>query len=244
MANGKKNYFRHFAAARHDEKIIHLITEYGKEAYFHYFALLEMCAEKALAEDLTGSEKFIFHKRRVCSELMVTPQRLGHHLLAIQSSLLGHLVVRGEAVEIEFPKLPKYLGRYENKNTSKTSNKRKENKRKENILKISSEAISFDDVNNLYIQKISRPFHKPSFLTPNSRDVANFKNCLEFLKAEADWLKYFNLIIASSFLMGNKYTLNLSRILDPIFASDVLNGRYTSSSDVLEDALEKELADV
>ena len=141
MASGRKNYFRHLVTARSDEKIVALITKHGKEAYFHYMALVEMCAQKAINEDLEGDETFVFHKRTVCNELMVTPQRLSGHLLAIQSSLLGDLVVTGEQVEIKFPNLRKYLGRYDGKSRSNSPNKRKEKEIKENNIQMRDQAF-------------------------------------------------------------------------------------------------------
>lgn len=143
MASGKKNYFRHSAAARKDPKLISLVFNYGKEAYFHYFVLIELCAEIALANDLRGDEEFTFNRKQLSRDLLVTERRLGDHLLAIQSSLLGHVVVTQNEVIIKFPNLPKYLGKYNLKNTSNSVKKRKENKNKEkNNIK------SFESINN------------------------------------------------------------------------------------------------
>lgn len=143
MASGKKNYFRHSINMRKDPKVVSLISNHGKEAYFHWMILVEMCAEFAIDNGYPIDEIFIFHKRTICSELMVTPQRLGGHLLAIQSSLLGDLVATGERVEIKFPKLRKYIGRYENKNDSNSPNKRKEKEIKEKEINNKPSPLSF-----------------------------------------------------------------------------------------------------
>ena len=132
MANGKKNYFRHSFFAGNDDKIVTLIANYGKEAYFHYFRLLELCGQLS-AEKMP--EKFVFHRRTICAELMVTNSRLGHHLLAMQSSLLLQYVLTPEKVEILIPNFPKYLGKYETKISPNTSNKIKENKIKKKEIK-------------------------------------------------------------------------------------------------------------
>jgi hypothetical protein len=151
MASGKKNYFRHSVNARNDEKIVTLIANHGKEAYFHYMALVEMCAQKAINEDMKGDETFIFHRRTVCSELMVTPRRLGGHLLAIQSSHLGDLVATLEKVSVRFPNLVKYLGRYESKITSNSPNKRKEKEIKEKEIKvIKNKLLEFSQLSILF----------------------------------------------------------------------------------------------
>lgn len=128
MASGKKNYFRHSFFAGSDDKIVNLISERGKEAYFHYFRLLELCGQQA-ADSIP--EKFVFHRRTLCSELLVTNSRLGHHLLAMQSSLLLHYVMTDRKVEIHIPNIAKYLGKYTAKLPSNTPNKRKEKKKKE-----------------------------------------------------------------------------------------------------------------
>jgi hypothetical protein len=158
MASGKKNYFRHSFYAGKDDKIVNLITDHGKQAYFHYFRLVELCGEQA-SESMP--EKFVFHRRTLCAELMVTNSRLGHHLLAMQSSLLLHYVMDDRKVEILMPNLVKYMGKYESKNHSNTPNKRKEKKRKEKEIKVNekasdanaSESFNFDAIYQEYPRK-------------------------------------------------------------------------------------------
>jgi hypothetical protein len=123
MANGKKNYFRHSFFAGSDDKIVDLISKHGKQAYFHFFRLLELCGQQS-GESVP--EKFVFHRRTLCGELLVTNSRLGHHLLAMQSSLLLHYVLTDSKVEILVHNFPKYLGKYTNKIPSNTPNKIKE----------------------------------------------------------------------------------------------------------------------
>ncbi len=138
MASGKKNYFRHSFFAGNDDKIVNLIAEHGKAAYFHYFRLLELCGQQATDE---VPEKFIFHRRTLCAELMVSNSKLSHHLSAMQSSLLLEYVLTVGKAEILVPNFSKFLGKYQTKNDSNYSNKkkrkeikRKENKRKENTM--------------------------------------------------------------------------------------------------------------
>ncbi len=130
MASGKKNYFRHSFNASKDPKVVGLIDDHGKEAYFHYFRLLELCANEA-SEGFPEDSKFTFRRSTLCRELFVTNSRLTHHLLAIQSSLLGEVVVSEKEVQILLPNLAKYMGKYETKLSSNVSNKRKEKERKE-----------------------------------------------------------------------------------------------------------------
>ncbi len=165
MASGKKNYFRHSAAARRDIKIVNLIAKYGKQAYFHYFILVEMCAEKALDDELNGDEEFVFHKRIVCNELIVTPQKLALHLAPINEFRLGHAVVSIDEVKIKFPNLPKYLGRYGTKFDSNSTNKRKENKIKENKINEPENGEDFllDEETGIRNPKNNKGLRKPAF---------------------------------------------------------------------------------
>ena len=87
-----------------------------------------MCGE--LSAD-SIPEKFVFHRRTLCAELMVTNSKLGHHLLAMQSSLLLEYVLSDGKVEVLIPNLSKYLGRYSTKKAPNLSNKRKEKEKKE-----------------------------------------------------------------------------------------------------------------
>lgn len=140
MASGKKNYFRHSFHARKNPKLVQLIDDFGKEAYFHYFALVELCAETASGEFPTDG-KFVFRRSTLCHELRVTNSRLSRHLLAIQSALLCKVVVTEKEVEILFPKLSKYMGKYETKLPSNSPNKIKENQNKEKQIKTKPESI-------------------------------------------------------------------------------------------------------
>ncbi len=133
MASGKKNYFRHFFNARNDEKILFLMDEFGKEGYFYYFALVELCAEQSASE---FREEFIFHPSRLRQELRMTTRRLNQCLTMMQSlSLLDYTMV-GKCYKINLPKLSKYMGRYQSKFPSNSPNKRKEKEIKEKKIKI------------------------------------------------------------------------------------------------------------
>lgn len=138
MASGKKNYFRHSFHARKHPDIVGLIEDHGKEAYFHFFALTEVCAEKA-SDQTKPDWNFVFRRSTLCRELLVTNSRLGRHLLAMVPSLVDDIVVTEKDVQILFPKLSKYMGWYDSKSDSKTSNKTKLNETKSNETKLNSE---------------------------------------------------------------------------------------------------------
>lgn len=92
MASGRKNYFRHHNSARHDEKIASLIEQHGKEAYFHYFVLIELCAEKA-SEEFPSDAMFHFHPRTLSNALLVKRHTLISHMLAVHQSGLCKVFV-------------------------------------------------------------------------------------------------------------------------------------------------------
>lgn len=138
MASGKKNYFRHSFHARKHPDIVGLIEDHGKEAYFHFFALAEVCAEKA-SDQLNPDWKFIFRRSTLCRELLVTNSRLVRHLVAMTPSLVDQVVATEKEVQILFPKLSKYMGWYESKLDSKTSNKTKLSEIKQNEIKLNTE---------------------------------------------------------------------------------------------------------
>lgn len=141
MASGKKNYFRHSTNARNDDKIAGLISNYGKEAYFHFFALVESCAEKA-SDEFPEDGMFHFHPRTLSNALLVKKWTLISHLSAIQQSGLCEVSVEPQSaisdrsvdiqrVSVAMPNLSKFMGRYE----TNSPNKRKEKEIKVNESK-------------------------------------------------------------------------------------------------------------
>ncbi len=138
MASGKKNYFRHSFHARKHPEIAGMIEDHGKEAYFHFFALVEVCAEKA-SDKFPEDSKFLFRRSTLCRELLVTNSRLSRHLLAMTPSPVDDIVVTEKEVEILFPKLRKYIGKYESKLLLNAPNKRKEKEIKEKEIKLNND---------------------------------------------------------------------------------------------------------
>lgn len=139
MASGKKNYFRHSFHARKHSGIAGMIEDHGKEAYFHFFALVELCAEQA-SDSFPEDAKFTFRRSTVCRELLVTNSRLSRHLLVTVPSLIDDIVVTEKEVQILFPKLAKYMGKYESKSTLNSPNK--EIKEKKERKEVEAPAVS------------------------------------------------------------------------------------------------------
>lgn len=204
MAKGTKNYFRHSMSAHENHKIMDLIKKAGKEAYFHYFTLVEICARQYVEKN--GSENsFKFHASTLCVKLMVTRQRLGGHLLAIQSSLGGRWAVVGSQVEIEYDKIPEYLGSYnssipniikeikkERKECEEKIPEKKPTKKQQKITEISSKEIVPEiirdrvDLNNKSLERIktfgSENCHKLFEKFPSGYIFDEVDTMLEWLK--------------------------------------------------------------
>lgn len=132
MASGKKNYFRHSFFARNDIKLLELRELVGVGFYFYYFSLLEQCGEQSESE---LKEKYVFHNstiRKLWSVNLEKCRTISTHLNAV--GLLEFKKLEN-SFEFTIPNLAKYLGRYESKFPSNSSNKIKENKIKENKIK-------------------------------------------------------------------------------------------------------------
>lgn len=154
MASGKKNYFRHSFHARNDDKIAGLINKHGKEAYFHFFALIELCAE--LASDKFPEDCwFHFHPRTLADALLVKKWTLVSHLSAIHQwglcgvsvepqSAISDRSVEPQRVSVHLPNLPKFMGRYETNAPNKRKEKEKKEKETKNAPSASPLSKAFD----------------------------------------------------------------------------------------------------
>lgn len=172
MASGKKNYFRHSFHARKHEEIARLIDDHGKEAYFHFFVLCEICAERA-SDRFPEDNLFIFRRSTLCRELLVTNSRLSRHLLTMVPSLVDDIVVTENDAKILFPKLRKYMGRYETKLDSNSPNKRKEKEIKENKIIISEPEKNLPKKDSQQILKKASPL---SFLFGANPEIQAWLN--------------------------------------------------------------------
>lgn len=128
MANGKKNYFRHSFFARNDIKLLQLRDAVGVGFYFYYFSLLELCGEESCDE---LKEIYVFHPSTIRSLWGVNLKK--SERIAYQMNAVGLLEFKKVEKNFQFriPKFAKYLGKYETKLQSNTSNKRKEKEIKE-----------------------------------------------------------------------------------------------------------------
>ena len=128
MASGKKNYFRHSFFARNDMKLRLLRDSVGVGFYFYFFTLLELCGESSEDKLMPFYE---FHDSQIRSLWGVNLKKSERIACVMHSVGLLEFEKRGKSFWFNIPNLPKYLGKYTNKNTSNGPNKIKENKRKE-----------------------------------------------------------------------------------------------------------------
>lgn len=163
MASGKKNYFRHSVNARKDEKIMQLIDNGSKEDYFHFFVILELCAQQA-ENCFPENGEFFFHARTLAQELMVNRSKLVLHLSKMQSCSLLEYTMTENKVQLLVPNLAKYMGRYETKYDPNSPNKRKENKIKENKRKEKESETTSDPnffISNKIMQTLKMVYQYP-----------------------------------------------------------------------------------
>lgn len=132
MASGKKNYFRHSFFARDDLKLRMLRDEIGTGFYFFYFSLLELCGTQC--ED-KAKTYFEFHESQIRQLWDIKPARCQYYATAMDACCLLKFKKAGKTFQFTIDNFPKFLGKYQNKNKTKTPNKRKENKIKENKIK-------------------------------------------------------------------------------------------------------------
>ena len=169
MAKGLRNYFRHYFNARNDEMIVALMDQFGLQGYFYFFSLIEICSEKV--QDCPH-ESVTLHAATLRKELRLTTRKLNLLLTFLeQESKIGWTLV-GHSYQIKISNLPKYLGKYDFKNSKKGPIKRKENKIKqnkikENKIKESESVSSFHDAKN-FLENWNRLNLKQVALNPES----------------------------------------------------------------------------
>lgn len=130
MSKGTKNYFRHSFSAHKNAKLSSLVDNFGKAAGWHYWVLVELCAEQYINRGKTLGP-FVFSVQTVVSGLVVKRQQLGSHLLAISQSVGGQWLVADNKVHIEYDNIAKYIGSYDSYTPQLKESKVKESKVKE-----------------------------------------------------------------------------------------------------------------
>lgn len=121
------NYFRHSFTAHNDPKMVLAMEEIGKECYFYYFSLLEICGQK-WADNRTENLEMTFEiPIRELRFIWKTNERVIRNILeTFQKHSLLFLETYGIVCMVKIPKLAKYLGSY--KMNSPQVNKSKVNK--------------------------------------------------------------------------------------------------------------------
>jgi spore cortex formation protein SpoVR/YcgB (stage V sporulation) len=141
---GKFTHFRHSVNARNDDKIKELgrlLGRKSKEAYFHYFALIELCS----SESDEGQTEFKIHNNTLrtlwesnAKGVQTMCELLAKSALVVCKPCVNHVV-------FEIPNLPNYLGSYETNKIKKIKEK-KENKLTEDPKKILPPEASQDNL--------------------------------------------------------------------------------------------------
>ena len=120
MAIANKKFVRHSVESHRNYKLQGLVSTYGKEYFFYYWVLVELCAEKALQHPVIP-RKFKFHKEGIRSELKINYAKFDFHLSRVKEFELIDYEIDGSAVWIVITSLSKYLGKYEKKTDQSSS---------------------------------------------------------------------------------------------------------------------------
>jgi len=132
MASGKKNYFRHSFFAATDDKIRELMRHLGKEGYFFFFRLLEMCGQLSAESAQTS---FVLHWIVLRTMWETTPKKAKRIVDVLQRVGLCSAKVTDYKVTFELPNFMKYMGYYQTEIKTKPPNIKKGNIKKDNKKK-------------------------------------------------------------------------------------------------------------
>lgn len=229
MASGKKNYFRHSFFAREDAKIQELIGIMGKEGYFYFFTLLELCGRQ-WSEGC--NERFELHPLTLRSTWVTSSNKL-HSVLGClaQCGLIVHSKQENFYL-ITIPKFSKYLGLYSAKSETKTPKERKEKEIKEKERKGNKSETPTRPIPK--IKQVFDTWNKYRGKLPEARSLtANRKNKitvrLKDFPDHADWTEAVNKIAASDFCNGlndRGWVADFDFLIKPMSIEKILEGRY------------------
>jgi len=241
MASGKKNYFRHSFIAHDDIKLNLLRDKIGIGYYFYYFSLLEICGEES-ADDL--KTQYEFHDSTIRSLWRINLKKSEHVASAMNAVGLLEFKKGEKSFVFTIPNLAKYLGKYTNKKTSNSPNKRKEKeiKEKERKEKETENILGPPEweIINLFNQIIAGngrvQYYAGVVLPPRARDdYITLCGFPEFQTPE-DYEEYFKLISETPKLMGTdeRFNINITLpwIINPDNAMKIKSGQY--KADVTE----------
>jgi hypothetical protein len=213
MSKGNRDYFRHSFHARNDDKIRAfgaLLGRQKRESYFYYFTLIELCA--SMSED--GQTVFKIHTQ-VLREMWMTDTQGAHNMckrLASVALLMLHSC--SSHVVVEIPNLPKYLGKYKNKESKNALIKRNEMKRNEMKINtptplmmppLSVDDSSVDSLIEIWNKKLV-PLGLPYAPLTLGRKMLDqfFILSARLAKEKKTWEWYVNEISKSDFLIEEK----------------------------------------
>lgn len=230
MANGKKNYFRHSFFARNDIKLLNLRDSIGIGFYFYYFSLLELCGEESSDELM---DEYEFHNSTIRNLWGGKDKKCERIGAAMATVGLLEFSIREKSYLFRIPNLSKYLGKYTNKITSNTPNKRKEKESKVNKRKEKkSNNLSSINISNLIDQ-----YNKISTIEKMFRSHAigsdihwnNFQNSIGFINKMEQWVEIFTKAFESKWLLGQTW-FNFLWLLNYDNILKVQNGNFDENS--------------
>lgn len=246
MGRGDRNYFRHSTNASQDEKICKAIDAIGREAYFYYFSLIELCVSMA---DEAGQTSYTIHQKVISNQWRMQKQSAHKVLTKLQQSGLLVVTKLEQSYQLDIPNLMKYFGSY-------AVNKRKEIKLKEIKLNKNKKEINKENpgqqvadtdchveplIISIWNTKI-RTLPKVKTVSANRK-----KRCSELLKQHGNkeyWVELVEKINETPFLNGANKN-NWKATFDWVIKADnrikILEGNYTSYGNYQSDSINGDL---
>lgn len=249
MARGDRNYFRHSVHAGEDHKICHLMDRLGREGYFYFFTLVELCVMMA---DDTDQTEFSIHpavlKNRWRTHHNFVPTVLS---VMAQCGLIEHSLngqrspteqpLNTQWVTVRIPNLSKFIGKY-------AVNKIKQNKTKQNKEETpvvpkpkpekqkQSEASSASPAPEVFHQIVSI-WNEKILNLPKAKGCsgARLKRCQVLWKQHGQreyWVDLFLKINETAFLNGKNdrgWTASVDWVLKGDNRIKILEGTYDFS---------------
>jgi uncharacterized phage protein (TIGR02220 family) len=173
-------WFKHSAIAGKDEKIMQMIDDMGKESYFYFFTILEMCTEKYYQTPVKErTNTFKFHTRFLRDRLRINTRKLNIYLVYLQDKFNINSTYIESSLQINIPNLPKYMG---NETVEKEKEKEKE---KENILCIVDKSTTPKEPLKIVSETIELPLEEKPKKANNSKHREKAKEILELLNKKA-----------------------------------------------------------
>lgn len=236
MARGDKKYFRHSTSAYRDEKIQEAIRYAGKEIYFYFFTLLELCASDAEGDQTS----FTYSLKFLETYWNTKPKKCRSSLEVLDKFRLCSVEVTDNLACLNIPNISKFIGKYVlNKGKETKEKETKENQRKgnKNVQKNESAKPSsarepevFHRIISLWNDTVTKLPHV-KVCSPRRKKICD--QLWKSYPSQEFWIDLFNRVNTSSFLCGaggRNWAAGFDWVMNQNNLAKILEGNYDDSS--------------